>query len=285
MFKIISRNIEEITVEKAYELLNINAFEGQRNIKGEHLKNLTEKILNGEFRTGEIAIAELSTKQKYLINGQHQCHAVINSQHSIKALVENYSAETLSDLSELFRQFDCNPPRTVGDMTRVEANALNLDWSLRISRLVVAAIYINEKRVKNHHYMASFKKVESLKNYLKEGTFINFVLGENKVHCKFLMRAAVAAIMIQTFQKCQSDAENFWLSIRDGEHLTKSMPAYKLREFLQHTNHPKGMNQFSYRTAGDNEIQYRCILAWNAFRRGKSTDLKYFAGKPLPKIV
>lgn len=72
--------------------------------------------------------------------------------------------------------------------------------------------------------------------------------------------------------------------VRDGEGLKRSMPAFRLREYLLTVN--VGSKGRAYkRLVTSREMLAKSITAWNAYRRGESTELKYYNEKPIPKAV
>ena len=62
----------------------------------------------------------------------------------------------------------------------------------------------------------------------------------------------------------------------------------KLRNYLMDTVTGRGQSfNGSARSdiSSNREVYVKCIHAWNAYRRGKNTDLKYHAQSPIPKAV
>jgi len=281
MFKIQSRKIETVTRSTAAELLTFNNYQSQRNLRQHNVNYLAEKMKSGEFRTAEIALAAMPDGTVYLMNGQHVLHAAIESKTGIKALIERFACETEEDLSHLFRQYDCTPIRSLRDMVKVEVDALKLGWPYKTGALVVGALFALSGMGNNTNRTI---RVELLKDHQKDGNFVNSILTGAK-EGQILERVPVVASMIETYRKNAKDAETFWCSVRDGEMLTREMPAWRLRAFLIDSMRPRRSLRKDYRAASAREIRHRCILAWNAFRKGESTRLTYRAGKPLPKVV
>jgi hypothetical protein len=79
----------------------------------------------------------------------------------------------------------------------------------------------------------------------------------------------------------------FWKQVRDGEGLTRSMPSHKFREYLMTHNYGvgRGTQGAPGHVVSFHEMVSKGVTAWNAFRKGKTTDLKYFPGKPIPEAL
>jgi len=287
MFQLIEKKLREITPDMAEEFLNANIYAGQRPIRKKHLRVLSEAIESGVFLTGNIALAKQGWNggDHMLANGQHQCEAVIATGKPIVAVVEEYQCKTPQDFAMLYRQFDNNAVRSLAEIAIPEAAALNVQWSKRLISVLLAAISFLE----GHIGMHKNERVTYLKKYLKEGNFVQEIIGcANPSEIAHMKRSPVIAAMISTYRKCASDAETFWEEVRDGEHLSGASPSFKLRNYLLTTSisFGRGVNANSLNAAaGVKEIYSKCIVAWNAYRTSGRTTLKYFADKEIPKAV
>lgn len=292
MFKFIKREIIKVTVAVAEDFLTKNTYESQRLLRETHVQELVWCLVGGTFTTGSIAISKnIFSRSEVLVNGQHQCHAVIKSGIPMIALYEQYECQNPVDLSSLYGNFDNFAPRSLANIAKPEANALNLLWSGKIiSKMITAAIMIeNLKKGVNicNNWMNKNEKVGLLKHYIKEGEFINEMLaGKNSEKSKHLMRGAVIAAIIMTWRKDNYNAEKFWKAIRDGEHLTSEMPTHKLRDYLMYVSISRGRGSSTGKQlVSEHEMISKCITAWNAFRKTELTTLRYSPGKPIPKAI
>lgn len=282
--------IIKVNPHKAERLLTLNNLSSQRPLRPALINLLASKIREGTFRNGEIATAVLKyqNNEMVLVNGQHQCHAIIMTGETVSAKYEEYSCETPKDLSILFRQFDTHGMRSLGDLVRIEADALDLKWPLKICHLIVSGASLKNG---NNMYAHKTEKVEFLQENLEIGEFINYILHESlppdttTKDTAHLRRSPVITAMMLTYDKNQSISEKFWIDVRDGEGLKRSMPTYKLREFLRTSAYDRGRGALRARPVTAHEMTARCITAWNAYRKGESTSLKYFPNKPIPKAI
>ncbi len=298
---LIERRMIELDPELATHYLTRNTYGSQRNIRPLYARELAKKIKTGLFRFGQIAFASKNGSGDILINGQHVCSAVVESGMTVPCVLERYGVDSALQLSEAFRQFEILP-RSITDMVKVEADALKIKWPYWVSSIVVAAAAIDVTKSKNlstgtsltskntaKKWMSKDEKVKLLGKYRERGAFINEILtvsmkapsGSNARHLK---RAAVVHVMMKTSEEDRDAAWEFWVKVRDGENLKKTMPEMKLREFLMMTRQKARPASYMSKGITRHEFAYRCALAWNSFRTGKPTNLAYHAGSDIPKL-
>ena len=285
MYKRIERTTMQVDKYAAMQMLEFNTYECQRPLSQKTIDMLANEIKTGYFLTGHIAMAILKYKNNYkiMVNGQHQCHSVIEVSIPIEVDYEVYTCFTPMDLSNLYRRFDNHRSRSLSDSLSPEADALNIHWKRRIIRLIVSAAILNENLVS----APKVAKVDLLQNYKKEGNLLDRLINDG-VSCRHILRAPVVWAFIKTFQKNEMDAEIFWRDVRDGAKLEKDSPALTLRNYLMSINAgpPRGFEPCAIpkKISSTREIYVKCIHGWNAFREGRKTVLKYTPSAPLPKI-
>jgi len=286
MFKKMSTQIITISPEEAGEYLALNTYSAQRKIQAKHVNFLSNKMKCGEFRIGDIAVAH-NNGSRILMNGQHQLSASMTSGVPFEALLETYNCPDAGDLSLLFRQFDNHAMRSLSQMVDAEVAALGLDWKKGVASLLVAALCnlsTDGKRfLSSASSMTKDERVRMIKYNIPEGNFINDIFIKSRM-TNFMYRAGVFTAVILTYRVNQDDAYSFWVSVRDGENITKDMPEYKLRMFL--LKNASRARRGAYLSASARELCHRSIIAWNAFRRSTTTTLRYYAdAKGLPKVI
>jgi len=182
-------------------------------------------------------------------------------------------------LSELYRSFDTIGKRTICHLSKIEGVALDLTWHDDVLNFIVASITYKEGL---DHSNNRNLKVEAIKRYIPQGNFINSIIaastGKHGIskRAKFLCKAAVGRVMIESYEKNPEKAIEFWTQVRDGVNLTFTDPQYKLRDFI--------INIHKKHLSSRNEVASRCIHAWNAFISSKSTNLKYVKNSKIPKL-
>lgn len=274
--------IELIEIDKilAAEWQTFNVYEYQRALRPKHVHHLKEKMNKGEFLAGDIAFAE-ENGNNILINGQHQLKAFLasNRRHLMVRYMK-FKCKDARELAHLYRRFDSNKIRSHGDCLYAEARALGKDWPKRIISLVGAGIVM----VENKRDIGRDERIELFSKYLKDGEFINEML---QPCLKHMARAPVIYAMIKTGRISETDAARFWSRVRDGDNLPTRSPIKKLRDYLLTARAYRGsgklQNVLGVRLATDHEIASKCITAWNAFRNGGTTALKYFIHKSIPE--
>jgi len=289
MFEKKSRELIKVTPKIAERVLLSNEFKGQRDLTPKWVSYLANCIREDLFTVGHIGVVIYQNgkeESKYLINGQHQLNAVLVANKPIEAVLDIYQCDSPEDVSLLYRQFDNYKSRSLINLVSMELYSLGYDWPSKIANLVVSAAAC----VRNMRFAHKTLKVELLKPFSKEGEFIKRIItnipdGNYQKHSAHLCRAPVVHAMILTWYKCQSDSERFWVDIRDGEDLKRSMPQYKVREFLKQSNVDRGRGAVrnNRNPVSEHEMTSRCITGWNAFRENKSTKLTYYPNKPIPK--
>ena len=284
MYQETSSKLIYVGPHQAEEFLKLNTFPAQRALNQRHVQKLENEMNEGTFNIGSIATAaeRYADFVKVMVNGQHQCHAVINTGKQIKVVYQVYDVFSPRDLSLLFRKFDNNFVRTLAQKSLVEARALDMDWPPKIVSLITSGIRYKTEPGSGKK-AAGDVAIEELQNHLKVGEFIRrlFVGADKKP--RHLMRGPVVHAIMLTWEKSQGDTLTFWTQVRDGEGLKKADPSMILRDFLMTTSVGYGQGLKDVKLVSMHEMVSKCVTAWNAFRKGARTDLKYYSSKPIPR--
>jgi len=276
---------------KAY--LEHNTYKGQRAVRPAYVQHLIKEMIAGNFRYGNVAFASENGNPDVMVDGQHVCHAVVKSNITVPCSLEKYELDNTLDLAEAYMRFNILD-RSQTDYTKAFAIAVNVQWPLWISGLLVSTIkldlgksnrfYGNSGSGGTHSSSKLITKEEAaraLPKYLKEGAFIYRLLNPDQAYTsarktfKHITRAPIVFVMFKTYRINETMAFDFWEKVRDGEHLTKQMPEMQLREFLMNTN-PRETTNHKY--------IYKAILAWNASITNKTTNLAYREDHSVPKL-
>jgi hypothetical protein len=108
--------------------------------------------------------------------------------------------------------------------------------------------------------------------------------GENRQRAKHLNRQPVAAAMFATYQRSQSASLEFWTAVRDETDTAPTMPTRKLARYLLTVGVDSGSGASRIRTVPPREMYVKCLHAWNAWRKGETTNLNYYPDKEVPSI-
>lgn len=273
MFKVISREIRKITPEEAGKLLELNNYKSQRNVREVHVKKLARAMGTNVFHTGEVVVAENGTGKKYLMNGQHQCLASIRAKSSFDAVFVTAKCPTSADLALLFAQYDVNATRSITDIVKAETDSMGVEWNWRTGPVLAGAVSV----LSGSQGDSKSEKAQRLRKYIREGQFVDQFFSNDTVH---IQKIPVVCAMLQTFWKDAADSYKFWSGVAHGEMMAKSDPRLRLRTFLL------SATLHGSRTAvSTKDMWAKSIVAWNAWRTGRTTNLKHYANKPIPKAM
>lgn len=287
---IVEKKKARVTPKKAEELLRLNTYKGQRNKSARHIQELAAKMEDGRFHMGSIAV--INNGSSFLADGQHQCEAAIMSGKSFDAAFVEYTCEdddSKEDIAEVFAQYNVDRPRSRGDIAWIYGCQIGMEeWPRRCVTLCNTALGMLQCGFNNGApRMSRDENARLLSTQRSQCQFIyDLLFRECDIsNCaKHMNRSPVVAAMMATFKKNKSEAEVFWTAVRDGDMLKKTDPAFKLRDFLMNNSVGFGAGaRSSKETVSAREMFGRCIIAWNAYRSGGTTNLKFFPSKPLPQ--
>lgn len=286
---------EDIDLDKtkADQFLAINVYRGQRKIKPMRLRELKERIQQGKYLTGSIAVARCPYRgagaPEVLINGQTTCTAVSQLNTVVRAVVEYYRVGSKEELALLYSQFDAGfSARNATELNNTVYARLGVNWHPRVVRLMVDALnYLRHDlhrptgQAADRPFVVTTADVP-FGNFLQELLYGSVTVGRAPSHIErnhLTNHPIVIAAMRRTYDVDPADAEAFWESVRDGEMLQASSPEYKLREYLR-----THANLFGS-TAGRRECFVRCIHYWNGWRQGSQAPQRYFKDSPIPEAI
>lgn len=297
----VKRELKGIDAGLAKHYLTFNNYPYQRRLRSAHVRNLTLKIKNHHFTSADVTFAKclFYEGKVLLVDGQHVLNAIIDANRTVPGKVVTYEVQTEKDLASLFMQFE-TLSRSLLDMVEMKSGSMGLSWPTWVSSLIVSggALELSSSKSLNpisgvsswstsRPLMTKEDKTNLLeKYYLNEGKFVSDILTINntkrsKKTVKHIARTPIVMVMMRTYQMNENDAGIFWVRLRDGESLKKTMPEHALRDFLLRANSLK-----EYRLKPTNhEYAYRCIKAWNDFRLNKFTRLHYRLDSAIPKLI
>lgn len=256
-----------------------------------------------QFRSPEWAEAYCKeTGLTYRVNGKHTSGVMSgwNTDEDgpypdLYATIAKYECDTLGDVAELYATFDSkHTTRSTTDINWMFASAVPelatiSKWT--IDRIVSG---INFHPTKSTY--AEKTAAQRAEVLLTETEFcvwmheklLESATAEGTAKRKMLMRSSVANAIYLTYKVNKADALEFWLAVRDETDPTPDMVTRKLARYLR-TATLYRMRVTTAREAKPvadiREMGAKCITAWNAWRKGDSSDLKYYpsAAYPTPK--
>lgn len=273
-----------LTQELATEFATMETFAGERPRKPKRLKFLNARLENNQFYSPRWAVAWLDGR-KIRVNGQHSSIVLANANgrfpKNLQVIIDEFECDTDQDLAELFAQFDSRESgRSDGDMVgahaKVHSEFTNVN-NTYIDRLVRGIAFhvtggyadghpTSEERARLIHNNRDF-----VRQYW-EMAKPRWIAGRLGAH----------AAMFASYTSNKSEAFTFWNLVATEAHPDPEHPTRKLRKWLDSIV-VEGRSK-SGRTDEwtPRAVYVKCLRAWNAFRTGQPTDLRYHKKSPLP---
>lgn len=253
-----------------------------------------ERILKaGEFRPVTWASAYCEeTGSTYRVNGKHTSMLLSklpSMPTDFYVTVERYICPTMEDVAKLYATFDSREAMRTGNeiihsfaSTVREFDGLNR----RTLPLVVSAAAYHEWGM-NYFSRPISDRAERLLDNIDFTIWLDAMLFPHEgIRSKFLVRTPVTTAMYGTWRKTKSGSNEFWGHVRDEDELqgstTRVLARYLVGRTVKnaHTGTVAEKQVVSFR-----EMYVKCIHSWNAWRKGETTNLKYFASAKIPAIV
>lgn len=273
------------------EFATMKPAKADRNILPSRMALLRKEMLTGRFRTAVWAsVTCRDTKETYRVNGKHTSTLLsqMNGEapKNIKLYVERYEADTLEDVASLYATFDAKwSARSSGDINRAFAASVPEldDVPSRIINNCVTGMSMATWGM-GYGKNPADQRAQFAISEAGFITFANDLVEGCESTPKHLIRGPVLAAMYLTWKKSKASAGEFWKLVATGEGKVGS-PDRKLEKFLLTTKVNFGCGARSDgAVASSREILVRCLHAWNAWRRGESTELRYYANSPVPDV-
>jgi hypothetical protein len=257
----------------------------ERPYDAAHVAELVEYIRNDQMIEIPSIIIAHRNGTSYRLNGQHTIDAVIRADKPLPVYLKEYKCDTDLDMSEIYGLCDNHKIRTFNHVVGVELEMLGLDWPTDIGgKIAQAGARILYGWHSGRCALKNQKKA-LISRFRHEGVFVVGIYRDDRTTFRQHMnRVSVVMAMIATYQKCQRDALVFWRDIRDGANLKRNAPAKKLRDWLRMVV-VQGSAATNPHKVTEREMYCRCITAWNAFRKGTTTSLRYFPNKSIPRVL
>jgi hypothetical protein len=282
----------KLTLKLAEKFAKMTPVPNERNLGKVRMRRLRKKVREHGALPFRWASADVEENgMTYRVNGQHTS-AMFAGEPSLVAdnmfvTVEQYMCETMSDLADLYSQIDSSESsRTVGDINKSRAAVIPklADCDKRIINMAVTALS-REKWGDNYKHQLKEDRAELLEEAPQ------FVLFMQEIHDSMpnsdwviLKRVPVAHAMLATWRRNKREAKKFWIAVGRGDGPDAGTADRRLSKYLMRTKIASGLAGSSRNrgigTVETQDLMYkRCIVAWNAWRRKKSTALRVHQSK------
>jgi hypothetical protein len=285
-----------VRVDKKFacEFANLDAAPHDRPLSERRLNAYRAMFQQGLFRPCTWAKAFCTeTNGWYRVNGKHTSILLASMPEipEFYVTIEEYKCDTLHDVARLYATFDSRiQSRTSRD--------INVSFAATVPALAeVSGRVVNLSVVGMAYYTwgdACHKKqpaerAELLLEHTDFVLWLNGIVGlkgkqkedEGIKSSQHLQRGAVAAAMMATWMKVPDKATEFWTAVRDETGARNTLPDRKLAHWLLTTG-TLNVGVKTEKRADEREFYARCVTGWNAWRQGKSTDLRYYPSADLP---
>lgn len=285
MYKQTGLRIEPLTRELCTQFARMPAHRGERPLSKRRVSLLDSKIANGQFHSPEWAVAYLNGKA-YRVNGQHSSTALAEANghfpNGLEVTIKEFTCESEDDLADLFMQFDNKSSSRsdiealmVGAAMHPELEGISKTSLMHATNGIARAVTRFDSKV----------RIDDRRGLIPGNTdFIQWVrsyTGRND-----LRRVGVIAAMYDTYRKDRQKCDEFWRLVSKESHADPNHPTRRLARLLKEVEYAKKSGRGGSRSAVGNETMYaKCVHAWNAFRRGRSTDMKVFSNAGLPTPI
>lgn len=275
-----------LTPREAEALLAINNFPGQRPLRPLKSRDYADNMANGTHRRIEISVVKVKeTGVEYLMNGQHNCHAVIAHGKPFPAVFSYYTCDTMEEAWRLFTTFDVHQARTdrmfMGARRGLFRDERLHDVPLRSLEACATALYLlgdgTEPKFGVPHPANKQIKADLVDKHADDVLFV-----AQFVEYRHLTTVGVVAAMISTRRTNKVAAQEFWARVADGDMLAVSDPRHRLREALKELSGAMKGGGYSKQRAAF----IQCIAWWNSWRTNdRRRSVKVASTLTLPKVA
>ena len=215
--------------------------------------------------------------------------------------VEEYECDTLEDVAKLYSTFDSKmQSRSANDIYLSFAATVKELKGLPVRTITVSVagmcLYENPGLIQGGSARRSSQPADRAEKLLEHSDFVLWLdsifrpeeeVESNTVRKKdrhrHLHRSPVVAAMFGSWQKDTAAATTFWIAVRDGTSKVGD-PDRKLNQYLLTTSVGRKGLSSENRNVSEKEMLVRCIHAWNAWRRGEKSDLRYYPDSKVPEM-
>jgi len=285
MFQHVENSTVKLTKEYVEWFHKLPTFRGDRDYTTSRGKSrvrwLRALLDEGKFYPPKWAITEYDG-QTYRVNGGHSSQMLSECENGsfperMVANIDRFRCHTAEDLADLFDQFDAkNSVRSTLDKVVMHKSVTGLLASVNPTPISRALAGISA-------YMCEFGELgrmeeeERIRLIHAHEQFLSWVIPY--VQKRELAVAGACAAMFATYHRDFDTCECFWDAVRDGTGET-NCATRTLQMFLKMRLLPQDKDKWNTRA-----VYVKCIHAWNAFKRGETTSLKYHKTAPLPKVL
>ena len=268
----ISTHLQLVSPKQAREILQAEAYVGQRPLRPYQVRYLQGLIERGHLRAGtSIAFAVLAG-QRHLINGQHTLTALGQTSGApIWLQLEEIRVATLEEVGVLYESYDRNLARSWADLYHADAALQQYELAPKhLSALGAACtplaigFQVVDRQFHAHSWAVVLKDAQIRFALMAawQDEMRNFSAscqGPGSVR-RLLTRGSVLSVALVTYRFQPEAAQQFWPSLARDSGLTEGEPAHSLLRWLRDTP-TRRLETAAY--------QRVVAAAWNAAFQGR----------------
>lgn len=289
----------KITKKLAADWAAMEPVGADRPLSEIRLQVYAKMLKEGGFRPVSWAKVHVEeTGETYRVNGKHTSTLFSTADPpegvQLYAVLEEYRADTSLDASALYATFDSKTQtRTVTDINRQFASVIPelAGYDTVTINLMVGSLNYNIMETNQGNKKTTAAKAEALFENVERIQWVLGIIGHRTgkgrglgITFNPLWRVPVVAAMLKTYDKAKGSATEFWTAVRDETGSSPDKPDRRLAKWLGAFRLVGGKSDrgvVRYYTQ-PREFYVRCITAWNAWRGGEKTELKYFPAAKVP---
>lgn len=284
-----------VTRRVALEFAEMEPAPKDRPLSERRLQVYTALMNRGEFRPMSWASIRChETGVTYRVNGKHTSTicSTLNPLPELYAVVERYECDDLDDVGRLYGTYDSKmQARTTADINRSFASCVPglADIPTKIINACAGGMSF---ATFFQNYTSREQPAERAERLLEHSDFVEWINATlfrgstgRQTH---LMRVPVVACIFQSYRKDRDRATEFWLAVRDETGVAPDLPDRRLAKYLTTSISSNGgrinagVNRFR---VTDREHFAKCVMAWNAWRKGEKTQMAYYADREIPPVA
>jgi len=279
----INVKIVPLTLEIAKHFSRMTTLQGDRDpdsAKGvRRVAWLSTQLKAGQFYSPVWSTVQVSDEnnKKYRVDGGHSSQMLTMAgsyfPKDMNVTIREFRAPHIGAARDLYEQFDqARSTRTVADFIKCRAG-----YVPKLVNISPTAIDVAIRGIAFHlclHNTNGYDRLDFIPMYPDFIVWSGILTGT-----RHLQKSGVIGAAFATWAFDETLANEFWTMVREEAGKTKECPTRVLAKFLQDILLDRSI-QWPPRA-----LYVKCCHAWNAWRGGRGTSLKYTNGAPLPKLV
>lgn len=280
MIQHISTEVVPLTKALASRVAATPNYQGERALQRRRLGYLAQRLRDGLFYPPRWSLVRVGGTE-YRVNGQHSSAMLTENidlfPDGMSVVIDRFEADSMRDVADLFSQFD-NKASVRSRMEIVNAHArVHVELDAMSSTTLSACVSGMSYALCDGKGLRSYADDQRAALTHEHMEFVQWV--HEFAKARVLSRATVIAAIFRTYEVNREHARMFWTWVRDETHPDSQHSTRTLAKFLSLNTNKVGMAKWEPRA-----FYVKCLHAWNAYRMGATTALKYRHDKPVPSV-